>query len=100
MLNIHPSLLPAYKGLHTHARVLAAGEREHGAACISSPPSSTAARVVLQARVPVLPGDTWRAFQPAFMQQEHIIYPEGHRLDRRWPPALESAARRPRWQAA
>ena len=92
MLNIHPSLLPDYTGLHTHARVLAAGEREHGASVHFVTAELDGGPVVLQARVPVLPGDTSASLSARVQQQEHIIYPEGHRLDRRWPPATGTAA--------
>ena len=58
MLNIHPSLLPAYRGLHTHARVLAAGDTEHGASVHFVTGELDAGPVVLQSKVAVQPGDT------------------------------------------
>ncbi len=76
MLNIHPSLLPRYPGLHTHARVLAAGEREHGATVHFVTSELDAGPIVLQARVPVLAGDTVASLSARVQQQEHIIYPQ------------------------
>ena len=76
MLNIHPSLLPSYPGLHTHARVLAAGEREHGATVHFVTSELDAGPIVLQARVPVLDGDTVASLSARVQQQEHIIYPQ------------------------
>ena len=58
VLNIHPSLLPAYRGLRTHARALQAGEPEHGASVHFVIPELDAGAVIAQARVPVQPGDT------------------------------------------
>ena len=60
LLNIHPSLLPAYPGLRTHARAIADGEREHGASVHFVIPELDAGAVIAQARVPVLPGDDAR----------------------------------------
>jgi phosphoribosylglycinamide formyltransferase-1 len=57
MINLHPSLLPKFPGLHTHARALAAGETEHGASVHVVIPELDAGPVLAQARVPVLPGD-------------------------------------------
>ncbi len=76
MLNIHPSLLPGYPGLHTHERVLKAGEREHGATVHFVTSELDAGPVALQARVPVLPGDTVASLSARVQQQEHIIYPQ------------------------
>ena len=75
MLNIHPSLLPAYRGLHTHRRVLAAGDREHGCSVHFVTPDLDAGPVVVQARVPVLEGDTERTLAARVQTQEHRIYP-------------------------
>ncbi len=58
MLNIHPSLLPAYKGLHTHERALADGATEHGATVHFVTAELDGGPIVAQAKVPVLPGDT------------------------------------------
>lgn len=76
ILNIHPSLLPRYRGLHTHARVLKGGEREHGATVHFVTSELDAGPVVLQARVPVLAGDTVESLSARVQQQEHIIYPQ------------------------
>jgi phosphoribosylglycinamide formyltransferase 1 len=75
MLNIHPSLLPAYRGLHTHRRVLAAGEREHGASVHFVTPELDGGPVVLQSRVAVRPGDTEANLAERVLATEHLIYP-------------------------
>jgi len=75
MLNIHPSLLPRHRGLHTHARVLAAGEREHGCSVHFVTEELDGGPVVLQARVPVLGGDTEQTLSARVQAQEHRIYP-------------------------
>jgi phosphoribosylglycinamide formyltransferase-1 len=75
LLNIHPSLLPAYRGLHTHARVLAAGDREHGCSVHFVTGELDAGPVVLLARVPVVPGDTEASLSARVQAQEHRIYP-------------------------
>jgi phosphoribosylglycinamide formyltransferase-1 len=75
ILNIHPSLLPRYPGLHTHERVLKAGEREHGVTVHFVTGELDAGPVALQARVAVLPGDTVESLSARVQQQEHIIYP-------------------------
>jgi phosphoribosylglycinamide formyltransferase 1 len=76
MLNIHPSLLPDYRGLDTHARVLAAGDRVHGVTVHYVTEELDGGPVILQARVPVLPGDDVAALSARVHQQEHIIYPQ------------------------
>jgi phosphoribosylglycinamide formyltransferase-1 len=76
MLNIHPSLLPAHKGLHTHQLVLEAGEHEHGATVHYVTPELDGGPLVRQARVPVLPADTAATLSARVQQQEHIIYPQ------------------------
>jgi len=75
MLNIHPSLLPAWRGLHTHARVLAQGECWHGCSVHYVTPELDGGPVVLQARVPVLADDTIERLQQRVQRQEHVIYP-------------------------
>jgi phosphoribosylglycinamide formyltransferase-1 len=75
MLNIHPSLLPAYRGLHTHRRVLAAGDTEHGASVHFVTPELDAGPIVLQSRVALLPGDTETTLAARVLATEHIIYP-------------------------
>jgi phosphoribosylglycinamide formyltransferase 1 len=76
MLNIHPSLLPRFPGLHTHERVLAAQEHEHGASVHFVTGELDAGPLLRQARVQVLPGDTPTSLSARVQAQEHIIYPE------------------------
>ena len=75
MLNIHPSLLPRYRGLHTHARVLAAGDTEHGASVHFVTPELDAGPVILQSKIAVLPGESEAALAGRVLATEHIIYP-------------------------
>ena len=74
ILNIHPSLLPKYAGLHTHRRVLEAREAEHGVTVHFVTEQLDGGPPVLQARVPVLPGDTETTLSRRVLTQEHIIY--------------------------
>jgi phosphoribosylglycinamide formyltransferase-1 len=76
MVNIHPSLLPQYRGLNTHRRVLAAGDTHHGASVHFVTADLDAGPVVLQSRVPVLPGDTETSLAERVQESEHIIYPK------------------------
>ncbi|MFT3986900.1 phosphoribosylglycinamide formyltransferase [Aestuariivirga sp.] len=76
MLNIHPSLLPAYKGLHTHERALADGATEHGCTVHLVTDELDDGPIVLQARVPVLPGDTADKLAARVLVEEHRIYPQ------------------------
>ncbi|MEM6407426.1 MAG: phosphoribosylglycinamide formyltransferase [Pseudomonadota bacterium] len=76
MLNIHPSLLPKYKGLHTHARALAAGDREVGCSVHEATTELDGGPILCQARVPVLPNDTADTVAARVLIKEHIIYPE------------------------
>lgn len=75
LLNIHPSLLPAFPGLDTHARALAAGVREHGASVHFVTPEVDAGPVIIQARVPVSPDDTPETLAARVLKEEHRIYP-------------------------
>ena len=75
MLNIHPSLLPKYPGLHTHRRALEAGDSEHGATVHFVTEELDGGPPVLQARVPVLPGDDAEHLAARVLEQEHRIYP-------------------------
>jgi phosphoribosylglycinamide formyltransferase-1 len=75
ILNIHPSLLPAYRGLNTHRRVLEAHERVHGASVHFVTAELDAGPVVLQSKVAVEPGDTEAALSARVQATEHIIYP-------------------------
>ncbi|MBO9716642.1 MAG: phosphoribosylglycinamide formyltransferase [Pseudoxanthomonas sp.] len=73
LLNVHPSLLPRYKGLHTHARALEAGDREHGASVHFVVPELDAGTVVAQARIPVLPGDSAEDLAMRLLPEEHRL---------------------------
>ena len=75
MINIHPSLLPKYTGLHTHQRVLEAGDAEHGASVHYVTPELDGGPVILQSRVPVKTGDTESSVAARVMATEHVIYP-------------------------
>jgi phosphoribosylglycinamide formyltransferase 1 len=75
-LNIHPSLLPRHRGLHTHRRVLEAGEREHGASVHFVTRELDGGPVVLQARVPVRDDDDEASLAARVLAQEHRIYPQ------------------------
>lgn len=75
MLNIHPSLLPKYPGLHTHARALAAGDAEAGCTVHEVTADLDAGPILGQARVPVLPGDTEDSLAARVLTQEHRLYP-------------------------
>lgn len=76
LLNIHPSLLPKYRGLHTHRRALAAGDREHGASVHFVTRELDGGPVVLQSRVPVRDGDDESTLAARVLAEEHLIYPE------------------------
>lgn len=75
ILNIHPSLLPKYRGLDTHARALAAGDAEHGCTVHEVTPALDDGPILGQARVPVLPGDTPRSLAARVLEREHVLYP-------------------------
>jgi phosphoribosylglycinamide formyltransferase-1 len=76
MINLHPSLLPAYKGLDTHTRVIADGGTEHGCSVHFVTPGLDEGPVILQGRVPVLPGDTPETLSARVLVEEHKIYPK------------------------
>jgi phosphoribosylglycinamide formyltransferase 1 len=76
MINIHPSLLPAYKGLHTHERALADGAKRHGCSVHLVTPELDGGPVLLQAEVPVLPGDTPESLAERVLIEEHKLYPQ------------------------
>ena len=80
ILNIHPSLLPAFKGLHTHERVLAAGVRFTGCTVHVVRPAVDDGPIVAQAAVPVLPGDTVDILAARVLEAEHRLYPSALHL--------------------
>lgn len=75
MLNIHPSLLPLYPGLHTHQRALDAGDSEAGCTVHLVTADLDAGPILGQARVPILPGDTATSLAARVLAQEHRLYP-------------------------
>ena len=79
MLNIHPSLLPRYKGLNTHQRAIEAGDKVHGCSVHFVTEALDDGPVVLQAEVPILEDDTAESLADRVHVQEHIIYPEAVR---------------------
>jgi len=89
LINIHPSLLPALRGLHTHRRAIEQGLDEHGASVHFVTEELDGGPVIVQVRVPVLPGDTAERLAARVLEQEHRLYP----LAIRW-----LAEGRVRWQ--
>jgi phosphoribosylglycinamide formyltransferase-1 len=75
MLNVHPSLLPLFRGLDTHARALEAGVAVHGATVHEVSPELDAGRILGQAVVPVLAGDTPATLGSRVLKREHVLYP-------------------------
>lgn len=75
LLNIHPSLLPKYKGLHTHQRALEAGDAEHGCSVHFVTEELDGGPLVVQAVVPIEPGDTPESLAQRVHREEHRIYP-------------------------
>ena len=75
MINIHPSLLPLYKGLHTHERALAAGDKEHGCSVHFVTLELDGGPIIAQARVPILSGDTPDILTERVLVEEHKLYP-------------------------
>ena len=80
MINIHPSLLPAYRGLDTHERALADRATQHGCTVHFVTPGLDEGPAILQARVPVLPDDTPDTLAARVLVEEHRIYPEALRM--------------------
>ena len=76
LINIHPSLLPAFKGLHTHERALEAGVRIHGCTVHYVRPEMDDGPIIGQAAVPVLPGDTPDTLAARVLEAEHKLYPQ------------------------
>jgi phosphoribosylglycinamide formyltransferase-1 len=80
MLNIHPSLLPLFRGTHTHERALAEGVLVHGCTVHFVVPEIDAGPILAQAAVPVLPGDTPESLAARVLVQEHRLYPRALRM--------------------
>jgi phosphoribosylglycinamide formyltransferase-1 len=76
MINIHPSLLPLYKGTHTHERALADGVKVHGCSVHYVTAELDGGPVIAQAEVPVLPGDTPETLSARVLMEEHKLYPK------------------------
>lgn len=79
LINIHPSLLPAYKGLKTHERALAAKEQWHGASVHFVTPDLDGGPVILQARVAIHANDTVDTLSARVLKAEHVVYPQAIR---------------------
>jgi phosphoribosylglycinamide formyltransferase-1 len=79
LINIHPSLLPAFPGLHTHERAIEAGCKLHGATVHFVTPELDHGPIIIQAAVPVLPDDTPDTLAARVLAQEHLIYPRAVR---------------------
>jgi phosphoribosylglycinamide formyltransferase-1 len=75
LINIHPSLLPLFKGIHTHRQALEAGVTEHGCSVHFVVPELDAGPVIAQAKIPVLPGDDEDSLSQRVLAQEHTLYP-------------------------
>ncbi len=75
MLNVHPSLLPRYPGLHTYRRVLEAGDTQHGSTVHFVIPALDAGPAIIQFRVPIRPGETEDSLRARVQQGEYLIYP-------------------------
>lgn len=80
LINIHPSLLPKFKGLHTHQRAIESGEKEHGASVHFVTAALDDGPVILQAKVPVLADDTPESLAARVLVEEHKLYPDAIKL--------------------
>ena len=80
MINIHPSLLPSFRGLDTHERALEAGVKLAGCSVHFVRPDVDTGPIIAQAAVPVLPGDTPDSLAARILEQEHLVYPMALRL--------------------
>jgi phosphoribosylglycinamide formyltransferase 1 len=80
MLNIHPALLPQFRGLHTHRRALAAGVKRHGATVHFVVPEMDSGPIIAQDSVPVLEDDTEESLAQRVLEVEHRLYPQALRL--------------------
>ena len=92
LVNIHPSLLPDFRGTHTHARALEAGVAEHGCTVHFVVPELDAGPTILQAKVPVLPGDDEASLSARVLEQEHALYPRALALVASGAARLETSA--------
>jgi formyltetrahydrofolate-dependent phosphoribosylglycinamide formyltransferase len=92
LLNIHPSLLPAFPGLHTHQRALQAGVKIHGCTVHWVTEGMDEGTPIAQAAVPVLPGDTPETLGARVLEQEHILYPVALRLAAGGKPSASAPA--------
>lgn len=79
LVNIHPSLLPSFPGLHTHEAALQTGVRVHGCTVHFVTPSLDCGPIIVQAAVPVLPGDDADGLAARVLRQEHLVYPQAAR---------------------
>ena len=95
IINIHPSLLPKYPGLHTHARALAAGDREHGASVHCVIPELDAGAVIAQVRIPVLEGDGTESLSNRLLEREHALLVQTVKAIA--DGDLDISGNRPRW---
>jgi phosphoribosylglycinamide formyltransferase-1 len=80
MINVHPSLLPLFRGIRTHERALEAGVLVHGCTVHFVVPELDAGPIVAQAAVPVVPGDTPDTLAARVLAQEHVLYPQALRM--------------------
>jgi phosphoribosylglycinamide formyltransferase-1 len=80
LINIHPALLPSFKGLHTHERALEAGVKLHGCTVHLVTPELDDGPILVQAAVPVMPDDTPDTLAARVLEQEHKAYPQALRL--------------------
>jgi len=80
MINIHPSLLPLFRGTHTHRRALEEGVLIHGCTVHFVVPELDAGPIIAQAAVPVVPGDTEESLAARVLVQEHLLYPQALRM--------------------
>ena len=80
LINIHPSLLPAFRGLHTHERALAEGVKLHGCSVHFVVPELDAGPIIAQAAVPVCADDTPDLLGSRVLRAEHLLYPLALRL--------------------
>jgi phosphoribosylglycinamide formyltransferase-1 len=80
MINIHPSLLPLFRGTHTHRRALEEGVLVHGCTVHFVVPELDAGPIIAQAAVPVVPGDTEESLAARVIVQEHVLYPQALRM--------------------